>query len=411
MAHHLTDSLVRNLTPRGHSGHGGGHSGHGNRIVYDDVVSGFGIRVTAAGARSFILNYRVRDTGRERRFTIGGWPNWNVASARKEARRLRTVIDSGGDPLGDIQTERAAPTMADLIQRFEEEHLPRKRPGTARFYKLVLRNHIEPHFGQHAKVADVQFSDVDALHRKITKAGSPYAANRVLAVTSMMFTLACRWQMRSDNPAKHVERNVEEKRKRYLSGDELARLLKALAEYPNQKLANIFRLLLLSGARRGEVRAMKWADVDLEKGVWTKPASTTKQKSDHVVPLSAPARQLLSEIYAAQRGARSEWVFPSTRGDGHVIELQLDWVKLCKAAGIVGLRTHDLRHSFASQLASGGASLPLIGALLGHSNPKTTDRYAHLFDDPLRQAVERVGAIHSGAPAVEPTPLPKKRRR
>jgi integrase len=120
---------------------------------------------------------------------------------------------------------------------------------------------------------------------------------------------------------------------------------------------------------------------------------------------------MLTTIWNAQRGVRSEWVFPSSRGDGHIIELQLDWVKLCKAAKITGLRTHDLRHSYASQLASGGASLPFIGELLGHANPKTTQRYAHLFDDPLRAAAEKVAAIHSGAPAVEPTPLPKGPRR
>jgi integrase len=401
MAHHLTDSLVSNLTP----------PDHGNRIVYDAIVPGFGIRVTAAGNRSFILNYRVKGSGRERRYTIGSAASWTVAAARKEAKRLRVVIDGGGDPQGDIDTDREAPTMADLIQRFEQEHLPRKRPGTVSAYQFILRKHIEPHFGLHTKVADVQFSDCDALHRKITKAGSPYAANRTLAVLSMMFELACRWQMRSDNPTKHIERNIEMKRQRYLSADELAALLKALAEYPNQKVANIFRLLLMTGARRGEVRSMRWENLDLKKGTWSKPASTTKQKADHVVPLSAPARQLLSEIDAAQRDARSDWVFPSSRGDGHIINLKDDWARLMRAAAITGLRTHDLRHSFASQLASGGASLPFIGRLLGHADPKTTQRYAHLFDDPLRAAVERVGAIYSGAPAVEPTPLSKGRRR
>ena len=156
MAHHLTDSLVRNLTL----------PDHGNRIVYDDTkgLPGFGIRVTAAGNRSFILNYRVKGSGRERRYTIGGFPSWEVAAARKEAKRLRVVIDSGGDPQGDIDADRAAPTMGDLIERFTEEHLPRKRPGTARFYQLILRNHIEPHFGRHTKVADVKFADCDALH-------------------------------------------------------------------------------------------------------------------------------------------------------------------------------------------------------------------------------------------------------
>jgi integrase len=403
MAHHLTDSLVSNLTP----------PDHGNRIVYDDTkgLPGFGIRVTAAGNRSFILNYRVKGSGRERRYTIGSAESWKVAAARAKARELRRLIDSGGDPQGDIDADHAAPTMADLIQRFTEQHLPRKRPGTVQAYQFILKNHIEPHFGRHTKVADVSYADVDALHRKITKAGSPYAANRTVAVLSMMFELACRWQMRSDNPCRHVERNVEMKRKRYLSADELTRLLAALAKYPNQKVANIFRLLLWTGARRGEVRSMRWADVDLEKGTWVKDASTTKQKSDHVVPLGAPVRQLLSEIYAAQSNERSDWVFPSSRGDGHVINLKDDWARLMRAAGITGLRTHDLRHSVASTLASTGSSLLQIGAFLGHSDPKTTHRYAHLFDDPLRQAADRVAAIHSGKPAVEPTPLSKGRRR
>jgi integrase len=403
MAHHLTDSLVSNLTP----------PDHGNRITYDDRVPGFGIRITAGGHRSFILNYRTK-AGRERRYTIGSpgpKPSWTVASARAKARELKRDIDNGGDPVGDIQTDRAAPTVADLIERFVAEHLPKKRPGTARGYQFILRNHIEPHFGRHTKVADVQFSDCDDLHRKITKAGSPYAANRTKAVLHKMFDLAEKWEWRAGNtnPARHIESNTEVKRKRYLSGDELKRLLDALAAYPNQQIANIFRVCLMTGARRGEVRAMKWGDLDLGKGTWTKPASTTKQKADHVTPITAPVRQLLSEIENAQHDA--EWVFPSRVANGHIINLKDHWKRLCKAAGITGLRVHDLRHSFASELASGGASLPLIGALLGHADPKTTHRYAHLFDDPLRAAAEKVAAIMSGAPAVEPVPLPKKRPR
>jgi integrase len=404
MAHHLTDSFVKNLTP----------PHHGNRVTYDDgSIPGFGIRVTAGGHRSFVLNYRVKDSGRERRYTIGSAASWTVASARKEAKRLRTVIDTGGDPVGDIDAGHAAPTMADLIKRFVEEHLPRKRPATVRFYRLILKNHVAPHWSAATKVADVTFAECDALHRKITRAGSPYAANHCKAMLSVMFKLAEKWEWRAGgtNPAKHVERNREEQRKRYLSADELKRLLAALADYPNQRIANIFRLLLLTGARRGEVRSMRWADVDLENGTWTKPASTTKQGAAHITPLSAPARQLLSEIYDAQRGARSDWVFPSRRGSGHVVELQFDWLRLCKAASITGLRTHDLRHSFASQLVSGGASLVMVGALLGHSQPATTARYSHLFDDPQRAAVEKVGAIFSGKPAVEPVRLKRPRRK
>ena len=378
----------------------------GSKVHYEGgAVPGFGLCVTVAGARSFVLNYRTH-AGRERRIVIGQYPSWQVKAAREEAKRLRRLIDAGGDPLADKEADREAPTMADLIQRFTDEHLPRLRPGSARMYGFILKNHIAPHFGPHMKVADVKFADSDALHRKVTRDAGPYAANRTKAVLSRMLTLAEKWEWRSDNPARHVESNVEAKRKRYMSADELKRLLAALAKHPNKKVAHIYRLLLMTGARRGEVRAMRWADVDLGKGTWTKPASTTKQKADHVVPLPAPARQLLSEIYDAQRGVRSEWVFPSRNG-GHVVELKDDWQKLCKAAGITGLRTHDLRHCFAAQLASGGASLPLIGALLGHADASSTQRYTHLLDDPLRAAAEKVGAIMSGAPAAE-VPLPKR---
>jgi integrase len=206
-----------------------------------------------------------------------------------------------------------------------------------------------------------------------------------------MFSLAIKWKMRTDNPAKGIEHNGETKRKRYLSGEELARLLAALAMHDRQ-FADIVRVLVLTGSRRGEVLAMRWANIDLVKGTWTKPGSTTKQRTDHTTFLSAPMLQLLAEI-----PAHGEYVFPSDGKTGHVVEIKRAWARLCKAAGITGLRLHDLRHSFASQLVSGGASLELIGALLGHASPVTTHRYAHLFDDPQRAAVEKVGAIVDAA--------------
>jgi integrase len=388
MADRLTDATVKRLPLPAKA----------SKIHPDGDVPGFGCRVTANGARSYVLRYRVRGTGRERTFTIGDTGDWQATAARHKAKELRRLIDDGGDPLGDIETQRAAPTVTDLIERFVAEHVePRLRPESARQYRMLLNRYIRPHFGAHAKVADVAFADIDALHRKIGKSGAPYAANRTVAVLSKMFALAVRWNMRDTNPAKSIGRNYEAKRKRYLSGDELARLTAALAAHPNQQAANIVRLLLLTGCRRMEAMSARWADLDLTAGVWTKPGSTTKQKSDHVAPLSGPARQLLSEIRAEQSG-RDEWVFPSSAGKaGHVVELARAWRTICEAAGIEGLRVHDLRHSFASQLASGGASLPLIGALLGHSNPATTSRYAHLFDDPMRAAVEKVGAVVAAA--------------
>src|SRR5262249_23635631 len=141
----------------------------GNKVYRDDVVKGFGARVTAAGARAFVLNYTTKG-GRERRITIGSCDDWAATAARAKARELRREIDNGGDPLADIEAEREAPTVVDLIARFEAEHMPRKRPGTAADYQRMITNHIRPHFGKHVKVADVTHDDVQRLHDKITKA-------------------------------------------------------------------------------------------------------------------------------------------------------------------------------------------------------------------------------------------------
>jgi integrase len=312
---------------------------------------------------------------------------------------LRRQIDVGGDPLGDVEAEREAPTMGDLIQRFEAEHLVRRRPTTVADYRSMITKHIAPAF-KNVRVADVTIDDVARLHDRITRAGTPYRANHAVAVLSKMFSLAVRWRMRSDNPCKGIEKNYEQARKRYLVGDELARLVKALNDHPDQGVADIFRLLLLFGARRGEVLSMRWGDIDLVAGTWVKAASTTKQKREHTSFLSAPVRQLLTEIRDRQSGGRKplgEFVFPGSGDAGHVVNIRRAWGTICGAAGITGLRIHDLRHSFASELVSSGASLPLIGALLGHSSPATTARYAHLLADPQRQAVERMGDIVAAA--------------
>ena len=364
----------------------------GNRITYDPALPGFGVRVTAAGHRAFVLTYYNR-TGSQRRYTIGAFPDWSVTGAREEARKLKRQIDQGGDPLAELKAERGAPTVNDLIRRFLDEHVSRKRSSTQVDYRIAIERHIQPAIGSR-KVAEVTWADIDALHRKLTKAGKPIQANRVAAVSSKMFALAIKWRLRLDNPAKGIERNLETRRKRYATPAELQRLMSALDRHPDQQGADIFRLCMLTGCRSHEAMDARWDGVDLDTGVWTKPGATTKQKTDHVVPLSAPAGQLLAKL---RLQTNSEWVFPAPDSNtAHRVTTAKSWRLLCKTAKVSGLRVHDLRHSFASQLVSQGASLPLIGALLGHTQAQTTARYAHLFDDPLRAAVERVGKIITG---------------
>jgi integrase len=376
MAHKITDKIVK--------------SSPAPSLIWDEDIKGFAIRVTAAGSRAFVLNYRRKSDGRERRWTIGSFPDWGTGAARDEAKRLKRLIDGGADPVGEQQSNRAAPTVNELLDRFEREYLPRKRASTQRTYRNQIKSAIRPKLGK-LKVANVTFADIDALHRGLSEQ-TPYRANRVIALASRIFAMAIKWEMRSDNPVRGIERNEEQKRKRYLKGDELAQLTAALAAHRDQQAANIVRLLLLTGARRGELLAAMWDQFDLENGIWTKPGATTKQRTDHVVPLSAPTRQLLAELHKARD--ESGYLFPGRFG--HRREIKDSWASICKTAGIKGLRAHDLRHSFASALAGAGFSLPIIGALLGHTQPSTTSRYAHLQDDPLRVATERAGAILSG---------------
>jgi integrase len=374
----LTDAFIKRLpTPAA-----------GKKITYDTEIKGFGCRVYASGARTFVLNYRTRG-GRERRITIGSFPDWNTGAARKEAVELKKAIDRGGDPVGELQAHRAAPTVNDLCDRFVAEYMPRKRPSTQHTYRLQIENEIRPRLGR-LKVAEVAFADVDRLHREISGRGTPYRANRIVALLSRMLTIAIRWQWRADNPCRGIERNQEHKRRRYLSADELARLSEALDDYGDQQSADIIRLLLLTGARRGEVLAARWADFDPGFTIWSKPGATTKQKTEHIVPLSSAASELLVKI-RRQVPAAVEWVFPAN--GSHRRDVKDAWATLCRMAKIEGARVHDLRHTYASILVSAGHSLPIIGRLLGHTTAQTTHRYAHLQDDPLRLAAENAGAI------------------
>ncbi len=420
MAERITNKLVRELSP----------PETGNRIVYDDRVKGFGIRITAAGARSFILNYRNTE-GRERRFTLGPYgPNeLSVEKARKEAGERKRKIADGADPVAEKHQKLNAPTVAALCDRYLEEYAPRKRSFASD--RGIVEQIVRPRLGK-LKVANVRFRDIDALHRALK--GTPYRANRTVALLSKMFSLAIRWDLRLDNPAKGIERYTEDKRTRYLTGDEIERLTDALAAYPETRAAKVdprarnaaelmarerergksaaelVRLCLLTGCRRGEALGATWDQFDLTAGIWIKPSAATKQKTEHRAPLSAAAVAQIRDIReTAPKGddgnPTSRYVFPGRMPDTHLVEIKGPWGAIRSAAGIPDVRMHDLRHTFASILASAGQSLAVIGRLLGHTNPTTTSRYSHLYDDVLRQAAEMVGAVLTGAPSAEVTPL------
>jgi integrase len=384
MGQRLNDALVRTLpVPE-----------TGNKIYYDapnprgnDHTPGFGLRVTQAGHRSFVLSYRTKQ-GKARRATIGTYGTWTLLAAREEAKKLKRAIDLGGDPVGELKGQRDAPTAAELFKRFDEQHVCKLRASTAAEYRRLIQKEILPAIGTD-KVAGIDFGDIDKLHRAITRRGAPYRANRVLAVISKAFALAVKWKLRSDNPARHVEKNHEESRERYLNEAELDRLLAALDRYSNQIAADAFRLMLLTGARSGEVLKARWAEFDSDFTVWRKPATSTKNKRRNETPLSAPVQEILQRLLARQQ-IKHVMVFPVLR------RVQYAWEKIRADAGIPDVRIHDLRHNHASALVNAGYELPVIAKMLGHARIDTTMRYAHLYPSTMKEAADKVAVLLVG---------------
>jgi integrase len=374
---------------------------------WDSGVTGFGVRTHAGGTKSFFLNYRV--DGRERRHTIGPFPRWSVSAAREHAKELRKQIDQGHDPAGSKRERREAPTIGDLIDRYVTDHLPKKSADKNRVAdERVMLAEIAKHLGARTKVADVHHGDIAQMHRRISESIGRYGprrvrANRILSLCSMMFSLSLvplpgenlPWRNAVlGNPCKGVGRNHEEGRERFFSQAELAAISDALAEYQGPS-ADCVKLVMLTGCRPNEAMKAAWSEFDAEPGYWIKPASTTKQRKTHKLPLSPAAIELIERLRKKRTG---KWVFAGDVPGEPLATLWRVWAHVRKRTGLgAGARIYDLRHSFASIGAGGGLSLPIIGKLLGHALPRTTSRYAHLADDPLREAATKITAVITGA--------------
>ena len=373
-------------------------------IEWDSEIPGFGVRITAAGIISFILDYRIY--GRQRRYTIGRYPaEFTATAARIEAGELRAKIRAGHDPMEERNRRRGEPTLGDLATEYMGgEAESKKRPNTIRNDRQMVENITRPKIGT-LRLKAIGKRDIEKLHGSLK--ATPYRANRLLALLSAMFNYAIEAKMMAENPAKGIDRFPEEKRENWLSVDQIQRFREALDAYKDQSAANCLRLLLLTGSRAGEALRAEWGEFDLTRGVWTKPSHHTKQKKTEHVPLSAPALDLLRGM--KPRNAIGP-LFPG-RKSGHRVSLKRPWIQACKGAGLVEkytvigkrkkplmryrptVRLHDLRHSYASHLVSNGVGLQIVGKLLGHVQASTTMRYAHLQDEALRTATNQLAKI------------------
>jgi len=359
-------------------------------VVWDNTLPGFGVRVKPSGVRSYIIQYRNRNTSTSRRLTIGQHgPLLTLDQAKKQARAMLADAMRGEDPVEIRKTARRAPSIADLAVDYLERHaVPKKRPKSVRDDRAMLDNIILPKLGA-KKVDAIGRRDVEAI--QVGMKDRPYQANRVLSLLSKMFNLAIEWKWRPDNPAKGIERYQEQKRERWLSDEELRHLCAVLDEHPNTRAANAVRLQLLTGARLGEVLTSRKEDFDLHRGIWTKPSHQTKQKRTEHLPLSAQALILVTLIIETS-DAGSPFLFPGNKPGQPLREIKKFWSVVLREAGIVNYRRHDNRHTYASHLVSSGLSLEIVGRLLGHTTATTTKRYAHLADDPLRAATDQFGS-------------------
>jgi integrase len=361
----------------------------GKAILWDADLKGFGVRCRSSGAKFYVLKTRIG--GRQRWLTIGrhGSP-WTAETARREALRLLGLRAAGQDPATQRDRQKGAITVAELGSRFLAEYVAQYcKPSTAELYKCAVELHINPVLG-HQRVDDLARPDVARLHHQLRD--RPYQANRVLAVISKMMNLAEAWGLRPDgsNPVRHIKNNREAERERYLTSDEFQRLSAVLSHAQNTGTEaphslGAIGLLILTGARLSEILTLKWAHVDFENAVLRLPDSKTGAK---LIFLNAAAIALLQTIPRLQG---NPYVIVGKRPGARLINLQKIWRRLRKQASLNDVRIHDLRHSFASVAVGSGMSLPMIGKLLGHTQPATTARYAHLAADPMRAASDLVG--------------------
>lgn len=364
--------------------------GESDAIIWDTELAGFGCKITPKGKRTYFLYYRTVE-GQQRRPAIGVHGPMRPEAAREIARRWLAEVAQGKDPSQDRAEARAAPTVQQLCDRYITEHAEtRKKETSIRNDRRLIDNHLAPALGK-KKVASVTRADIAALHHSLR--ATPYEANRMMAMASKMFSLAERWGLRPDgsNPAKNIDRYREEKRERYLSSGEVSRLWKVLESDAatgkvSQSAIAAVKLLILTGRRLNEVLGLRWAWIDLDAKVMRLPDT---KSGALLVSLGDAAVSVLVDLKAL--GRDDTFVIAGQRKGAPLVNLQKPWRVLRALAGLEDVRIHDLRHTYASIGAGLGMSLPLLGRLLGHTQASTTQRYAHLAQDPVRVAADAIG--------------------
>lgn len=387
--------------------------------LWDDRIPRFGLRVSSSGSKTYVMKFRLH--GRQRWHTIGhhGKPKrsddadapgrvWTADAARSEALRLLGLIESGIDPAHEKAHRKRAETLNQFADRYMRKHVEaHNKPRSIDETQRLLKRTVLPKLGKYA-LRELTRDHVRDFHASLKR--TPYLANRCLSLISHMLGKAEEWGDLPDGSiiCRRLPKFKEKARKRYLSAEEVSALGRALDKAESDGLnlhgLTIIRLLALTGARRGEIEALRWDELRLDHGVLELSDSKTGEKTINL-PLAAVA---ILQAYPREHG--SPFVFPAAsirkpkaalgateRPAAHYQGLNKVWLDVRKRAGLDDVRLHDLRHTYASFAVAGGLSLPLVGALLGHKRSATTERYAHLADDPIRLAADQVSDVVANA--------------
>lgn len=368
-------------------------------------VGGFGVRVRATGKKYYFIKYRFK--GRQRWYTIGrhGSP-WTVEKGRKKANKILEMVEDGIDPIGEKEKEKGIPILDDFaddyLKKIESGEirtsrgLP-KKPSTIATDKIRITNYIKPLMGKF-RLDAITKQDVEAFRDKVLhgkglagskSSGGPGAASRTLGLLSAILSQAKTKNIIKENPALGVPGFRAGKRERFLSVEEFKRLGEALAKVEKTKSEGAYpiaaiRLLLFTGCRRGEILNLKWSEVDLERKILNIGDAKTL---DRKVYLNSPAIEVLEGI---SKTKSNPYVLCGKVEKQPLVNISKAWQRIRKQARLEDVRLHDLRHSFASVGAMAGVPLLVLGKLLGHTQTATTERYAHLAADPVRDAGEEM---------------------
>ncbi len=362
-----------------------------DKEISDDLVPGLKIFVGRTGTKTFHLRYRL--LGRKRCIRIGPFPSVTVKDARLRAHEFRAMIARDVDPLAERAAKAAVPTFQEYSL---STYLPyaKSRKRSWRDDEQKIHKVFIPAFGKR-RLTEITTRDIVAALDGVHKRRAPATANRYFAVLMRMLNLAVQWSYLERNPMVGMKKFRENNaRERYLTSDEIVRVLKELETWPNRAISGLLRFLLFTGMRRGEAMGLSWDRVNLDNA--TVFLNKTKNGKTRTVLLNSLALEVLRDEMQVLRKDGHPYVFPGHFRNAPIVCPTNAFHRLCEKLGIADLRIHDLRHSFASLAVNAGASLYDVQKLLGHSSSTMTQRYAHLADQTLRNATESVATSITG---------------